>query len=105
MPFEPPVSYHQDVAKIFAYHCNGCHGEARGLSLRGYKEAMAGGNKGKVIIAGDAENSLLIHFIDGRRGEAHRMPIGGKPLRPALIGTIRRWINEGAKEDVKPEPH
>lgn len=32
-----PISFHQDVAKIFAYHCNGCHGDAGGLNLRSYQ--------------------------------------------------------------------
>lgn len=104
MPLPPPpppapVSYHRDVAAIFALHCNGCHGDAGGLSLRRYRDAMAGGNLGKVIIAGDAERSLLIHFVDGRRGEARRMPAGGRPLSSAQIETLRRWIDDGANED------
>lgn len=108
MPFAPPppepVSYHREVAKLFAFHCNGCHGEAAGLNLRDYKGAMAGGNKGKIIIAGDAENSLLIHFVDGRRGEAHRMPAGGAPLSQPQLATLRQWIAEGAREDAAPPP-
>ncbi|MBI2686030.1 MAG: c-type cytochrome [Acidobacteria bacterium] len=109
MPFDPPpetpIGYYRDVARIFAFHCNGCHGEAGGLNLRGYSQAMAGGNKGKVIVAGDAENSLLIHFIEGRRGEAHRMPAGGAPLNKAQIAAIRLWIDQGAKEDGKSAQH
>ena len=96
LPPPPPVNYHSQVARIFAYHCNGCHGEAGGLSLRSYEEAMAGGNKGKVIVGANAEGSLLIHFIEGRRGEAHRMPANGAKLSSIEIATIRQWINEGA---------
>ena len=102
MPFAMPVSYHQEVAPIFAFHCSGCHGEAGGLSLRSYEQLLEGGNKGKVIIAGDADNSLLMLFIEGRRGEAHRMPAGGKPLPAKQISTLRRWINEGAHTDALP---
>ncbi|MDQ2949826.1 MAG: hypothetical protein M3Y27_28455 [Acidobacteriota bacterium] len=42
----------------------------------------------------------MIHFIEGRRGEAHRMPLGGKALSIEQIETIRRWIAEGANEDA-----
>ena len=66
---------------------------------------MAGGNLGRVVIAGDAENSLLIHFIEGRRGEARRMPVGGRPLTAAEIQIIRRWIDEGAKADSPQSPN
>ena len=95
-----PVSFYSDIAPIFAMHCNGCHGDAGGLSLRRHGDALKGGNMGKVIIAGDAERSLLIQFVDGRRGEAHRMPIGGRPLSARQIETLRRWIDEGAKADA-----
>jgi hypothetical protein len=93
------VSFYGDVAPILAMHCNGCHGDSSGLSLRSYDNLLRGGNMGKVLIAGDAENSLLIQFVDGRRGEAHRMPLGGRPLSAKQIETLRRWIDEGAKSD------
>ena len=85
---------------MLALHCNSCHGEAGGLSTSSYRELMKGGNMGKVIVAGDPEHSLLLHFIDGRRGEAHRMPLGGRPLAPEQIHTIARWIAEGARDDA-----
>jgi hypothetical protein len=105
-PAPPPVSYGREVAPILALHCEGCHGEAGGLNIATHRDLMRGGNMGKVIIAGDPARSLLIHFIDGRRGEAHRMPLGGRPLTPEQIKTIARWIAEGAKDDgVSPREH
>lgn len=98
-PPAPPVSYSREIAPIFAMHCNFCHGDAGGFNTSNYKELMAGGNKGKVILARNADGSLLVHFIDGRRGEKHRMPLGGKPLTSDQIQLIRRWIDEGARED------
>src|SRR5262245_40040323 len=94
-PPPPPVSYSREVAPILALRCNGCHGEAGRLSTRTHAALLAGGNLGRVVIAGDAENSLLIHFVEGRRGEARRMPIGGRPLATAEIQVVRRWIDEG----------
>lgn len=103
MPFwappPPPVSYSQQVAPILALHCNSCHGDSGGFSTRTHAELMAGGNSGILVFPGEADRSLLLHFIDGRRGEAHRMPLGGRSLSSEQIDTIRRWIAEGAKKD------
>jgi hypothetical protein len=98
----PPVahvSYSREVAPIFAMHCNGCHGDAGGLSLRSFDDVVRGGNLGKIVIPGNADASLLFHFLDGRRGEAHRMPKDGRPLSSVQLGVLRRWINEGARPD------
>jgi hypothetical protein len=99
-PPPPPVSYSAEVAPVFAMHCNSCHGSAGGLSTRSWTELMEGGDLGKVVIPGRPDRSLLLQFIDGRRGVEQRMPIGGAPLRSEQIQTITRWIAEGAKEDT-----
>jgi hypothetical protein len=101
-PPPPPVSFSRDIAPIFAMHCNGCHGDAGGLSTRSYRELMLGGNFGKIIIPGDPDRSVFLHFLDGRRGERQRMPKHGRPLAPARIDAIRRWIAEGARNDDLP---
>jgi hypothetical protein len=98
-PPPPPVSFGRDVAPIMAMHCNGCHGNAGGLNTRTYQELMAGGNLGRAIVPGDPERSLVVHFIEGRRGERHRMPKDSRPLSPSQLATIRKWIAEGAKDD------
>jgi hypothetical protein len=104
-PFAPPpVSYGLQVAPILALHCNVCHGDAGGLSTRSYAELMRGGNMGPVIVAGAPDRSLLIHFVDGRRGEAHRMPLNGRPLTSEQIDVLRRWIAEGAIGDASAPP-
>jgi len=97
------VSFHEDVARILAMHCNSCHGDAGGLNTRSYAGLMKGGNKGKLIEPGKAETSLLVHYIDGRRGRSQTMPLGDDKLSPEQIATIRRWIDEGARAD-KPLP-
>ena len=99
-PPPPPVSYHRQVAPILALHCSGCHGTAGGLSTRSHAELMRGGDMGPVVKPGDSGASLLLDFIEGRRGEAHRMPLGGRPLAPEQIAVIRRWIAAGAAEDA-----
>src|SRR5437868_14938771 len=90
----PPVSYSREIAPVIAMHCSGCHGDSGGLNLRSYRDLMLGGNLGKIIVPGDPERSLIVHFLEGRRGESHRMPKDGRPLTVAQIGTIRRWIEQ-----------
>jgi mono/diheme cytochrome c family protein len=98
------VSYSKQVAPVFAMNCHLCHGAnpestAGGLSTRTWADLMKGGNLGPAIIAGDPEESALYQFVNGARGEAHRMPLGGPPLGVAEIELIRRWIAEGARND------
>jgi hypothetical protein len=104
-PAPPPVSYSAQVAPVMAMHCNGCHGDAGGLSTRTYRDLMAGGHLGRVILPGDPDGSLLIHFVDGRRGKEQLMPLGGRALSAEQIAVLRRWIAEGARDDPDPTPH
>ena len=59
------------------------------------------GNPGAVrVIAGDPENSYLIHKLEGRSGiVGARMPLLGPYLTDGQIVVIRRWIETGARND------
>ena len=49
------------------------------------------------VIPGDAENSYLIHKLEGRSTIAGlRMPFNGPFLQSGQILVIRRWIDSGA---------
>ena len=99
----PPTSFSAQIAPILAIHCNSCHGDqgiAGGLDTRTWASLMASG----VVLAQDANESLLVQFIEGRRGMEHRMPLGGKPLDGSQIELIRRWIVHGAKDDPDTTP-
>lgn len=49
------------------------------------------------VIPGDAENSYLIHKLEGRSTIAGvRMPLNGPYLEAGQILVIRRWIETGA---------
>ena len=53
------------------------------------------------VIPGDPDNSYLIHKLEGGPGlVGNRMPnTGGPYLTAGQIAVIRRWIQEGAKND------
>ena len=52
-----------------------------------------------LVRPGDAENSYLIHKLEGREGiVGKQMPLGASPLTAADIAVIKAWINSGAEE-------
>jgi hypothetical protein len=53
------------------------------------------------VAPGDPENSYLIHKVEGRPGIVGlRMPFSGAPfLTDGQILVMKRWIEEGAKND------
>jgi WD40 repeat protein len=98
------VSYKKQIAPIFAASCNACHGAKMpqsGLTTTSYAALMKGGTRGKSVIPGKPEESLLVQYIDGRKQP--RMPIGGA-LKPEEIARIKKWIAEGAKTDGEASP-
>ena len=53
-----------------------------------------------LVTPGDAENSYLIHKMEGRPDIVGRtMPIGRLPLSAEEIAVIRQWIDAGARNN------
>ena len=95
---EAQVDYNSQIQTIFNEKCKSCHGGSGGLILSSYDELMKGGNSGAVIKAGDASNSLLIQRIEG--SVTPQMPKGGDALSDSVISLIKKWISEGAAENI-----
>lgn len=94
------VSFAANVLPIFQANCSGslCHSpcgpnNGHGLCLVSHATVTAAG----VVLPGDAQNSLMVMYLDGR--ETPRMPYGRLPLRDSLIQVIRTWIDEGALDN------
>ena len=105
----PPrlVSYGRQVAPIFALYCTGCHGPTNpssSLQVTRFASLRAGGNLGDEIVPGHPEASILLDFLEGRRGPRQRMPQNSEPLSPIQIELIREWIKEGARNDEAEGP-
>lgn len=91
------VSFANDVFPIIEIRCFNCHGGDRieeGLNLTSYAGVMAGSVNGAVIVAGDAENSLIIEMI-----ATQKMPKRGVKLTPAQVQIFRDWVNLGALDN------
>jgi hypothetical protein len=107
-PTTPPgtADFQEIQDTIFTPVCTGCHAGAsapRGLRLDAASSyaMLVGVASTEVpsllrVQAGDAENSYLVHKIEGRAAVGARMPLGGPPLPQADIDLIKQWIVAGA---------
>jgi|tagenome__1003787_1003787.scaffolds.fasta_scaffold20988214_4 hypothetical protein len=87
---------------MLALHCAGCHGisnPSSNLQVTRFASLRAGGNIGDEIVPDHPEKSILLDFVEGKRGPRQRMPQNSRPLSPAQIAWIRQWIQEGARND------
>ncbi len=93
------VYFSRDIQPIFNANCSGCHvgGNQGGLTLDNYASLMQGGDSGPVVRAGMPDSSLLVKRIEGTIQP--RMPLGGQPLPPNDIYSIRRWILQGIHDN------
>lgn len=127
-----PVSFTDDILPLFvkpkkkgqseSTPCITCHFsnltiESHGipenalteLSMGSYKDIMAGADAGiePIIDTDDPEKSLLLQRLEGEGDDLGaydgRMPYGGPFFTKKEIATIRKWIEEGAKDDT-PSP-
>ena len=100
------------IAPLFQEHCIDCHSndDPDGkFTLETFDGLMKGGKTGKAIEPKNAEESLLVKFLEGRSGKEGKnkfMPPGKNAhLKPESIALIRQWIDAGAaapNEEAKP---
>ena len=94
------IDFETEIQPIFNANCTiYCHTNGGsytgGLDLTSYDNIMEGGsNHGPVIIAGDADGSLLIQVLEGTSSIVPQMPSGGPSLSYTQMQFIRTWINE-----------
>ncbi|MFN8710310.1 MAG: c-type cytochrome domain-containing protein, partial [Planctomyces sp.] len=100
------LSYNRDVRPILADKCFHCHGpdaKTRKADLRldteeGSRVAASDGVSGHVIQPGKPDNSLLIERIRSTdESTVMPPPESKKPLTPAQVEILTRWISEGAE--------
>lgn len=83
------LTWNELVGPILQARCVSCHGGTAGLDLANYQGALAGGNLGPAIVAGQAEESLLVRL----QREGHPNSLAERELEWVI-----QWINEGAPE-------
>lgn len=93
------LDFMRDVAPIFEVHCYDCHGrdaQKGGIGLATHYHSRHLADSGEpLLVAGEADQSLLMHVITESDPEK-RMPAKGAALNESQISTLRRWIDQGA---------
>ena len=104
-----PTDFDSKIAPLFQEHCVDCHAADEpdaDFALDTFEALMKGGKGGKSIIPGNAQDSLLVKFLEGRSGKEGKnqfMPPGKREhLKPEEIAAIRQWIDAGAKAPAAP---
>jgi WD40 repeat protein len=99
-----PVSYYRDVRKIFQQNCQGCHQPARamgGYIMTSFADMLKPGDSGKApVVVNQADKSELIAQVIVGADKKALMPKNKEPLLASEIELLRRWVNEGAKDDT-----
>ena len=94
------VDFTRDIQPIFAGKCYECHGPEKqkgGLRLDRKREALQGGDSGKVILPGKASDSLLLRNVSGVDPDNLMPPKGkGEPVTDNQLALLRAWIDGGA---------
>lgn len=104
---EGSVDFEREVLPIFKKNCIACHNHAtkRGeLVLETPQTIAAGGASGNVVDPDNPDESYLL-MVASHQSDPVMPPaenkVGAAPLTPQQLGLLRRWIQEGAKGEVK----
>jgi DNA-binding beta-propeller fold protein YncE len=97
-----PIVFSQHVQPVFSASCNSaaCHNStdaAFGLVLESYATVRQGSRFGAMVIPFEPERSHLYLHVTG--DIEPRMPLGRDPLPDAQVRFLKRWIEEGARDD------
>ncbi|MBI2806135.1 MAG: PD40 domain-containing protein [Planctomycetes bacterium] len=98
------VSYYKDVRPIFQQHCQGCHQPAMakgGYVMTGHADLFKKSDtEAAGIVAGKPEISGVYQQIIPQKGKKPAMPRGKEPLSQREVTLIKKWIEQGAKDDT-----
>lgn len=101
------VSYHTTILPLLQANCQGCHQPAKAsgkLDLTSFKNLLTSGESGTpAVVPGKPDDSYLLQQITpDEKGQA-AMPKEKPPLGKKEIEQVRRWIEQGAKDDTPPD--
>lgn len=98
------IRYSEHVQPIFNRSCavGGCHDastRAAGLALTSWLDIVRGSTLGEVLIPYRSSRSLLTLLFDGTPLRKPHPSIGNRSPSGEEVNFLKRWINEGAKND------
>ena len=102
------VDFYKDVFPFLEANCVACHNKTTskgGLNMESPADIRKDGDSGPGIIPGKSADSLVLKSAL-HRGDVVMPPknnkSGARDLTPAEIKVLAAWIDEGAKDSVKP---
>jgi WD40 repeat protein len=109
------LDYTKQIVPLWDTYCIDCHDDTDAdgeFKLDTFANLMKGGKEGVAIVAGKADESLLVKFLEGHSGRGGKnefMPPGKREkLKAGEIALIKTWINAGAQgpamAEAKPMP-
>lgn len=102
---EKQVGFNANAKPILNKYCMECHvpggkgHEKTGLDMSTHEALMKGTRFGPVIKPGDSFTSAMIMLVEGRADPSIRMPHGKDPISKGEIDTLKKWIDQGAKNN------
>jgi hypothetical protein len=95
------IDFSREVLPILSEHCFTCHGpdaKTRKADLRLDQKEGVFRSKDPLIVPGKSGESELIARVTSTDPEEVMPPRkGGRPLTPAQVDVLKRWVDEGAK--------
>ena len=99
--------FESNIRPVLADNCFKCHGPSKqrgGLRLDTRGDAMTGGDNGKAVVPGDAENSLLLQAVTHSNPDLKPMPpppakvVAETDRRPDAMGEDGRTVAGSGKD-------
>ncbi len=98
------VSYYRDIRPIFQLHCQGCHQPAKaqgGFVMTSYEALLKTGDSGVAgIVPNKPADSYIFEQITPQRDKPPEMPKNKDGLIERDVHLIKKWIEQGAKDDT-----
>jgi WD40 repeat protein len=101
-------TYWQDVRPTLRKYCTVCHNPRNleetdisgGLTLDTYAAVLKW--KDKTLVQPGKSGKSLLYQLVVTTDTAKRMPLGAKPLPAEAVALLKRWIDTGAREGMRP---
>src|SRR5262249_30497443 len=98
------ISYYKDVRPIIQQHCQGCHQPAvakGGYVMTSYADLFnKTDNDVAGIMPGNLTQSEVYQQIIPQKDKRPAMPRGKEVLSDREVAIVKKWIEQGAKDDT-----
>src|ERR1043165_4940765 len=98
------ISYYKDVRPIIQQHCQGCHQPAKaqgGYVMTSFADLLKKTDNDEFgVLPGQPDKSEVYRQITPQKGEKPAMPRGKEPLSDREVTIIKKWIEQGARDDT-----